>query len=76
LPLRDHVLEGVGADSIPFDRAGIPTLTFDGLPAERFDLIHSERDTYANIRPECYVNAYRVVASFLLALDGEAAERE
>jgi hypothetical protein len=69
LPLHDHVLENVGADSIPFDRAGIPTITFDGLPAPRFDLIHSEHDTYANVRPECYVNAYRVVSRFLLALD-------
>ncbi|HEX8201709.1 MAG TPA: M28 family peptidase [Isosphaeraceae bacterium] len=76
LPLRDHVIEGVGADSIPFDRAGIPTLTFDGLPAERFDLIHSERDTYANILPECYINAYRLVVRFLLALDREVADRE
>lgn len=69
LPLRDHALEGVVADSIPFKQAGIPTITFDGLPAARFGLIHSEHDTYANIRPACYVHAYRVVAAFLLALD-------
>jgi hypothetical protein len=75
LPLRDHVLESVGADSIPFDRAGIPTITFDGLPETRFDLIHSERDRYANIRPECYVNAYRVVAKFLQVLDRESGDK-
>src|SRR4051812_36060544 len=74
LPLRDHVLESVGADSIPFDRAGIPTITFDGLPESRFDLIHSEHDTYDKVRPECYVNAYRVVARFLLALDRTPGE--
>jgi hypothetical protein len=75
LPLHDHLIEGVGADSIPFDRAGISTITFDGLPATRFDLIHSEHDTYANIRPECYVNAYRVVVAFLLGLDREVVEQ-
>jgi hypothetical protein len=76
LPLHDHVIEGVGADSIPFDRAGIPTITFDGLPATRFDLIHSEHDTYANIRPGCYVNAYHVASRFLMALDREDGDQE
>jgi Peptidase family M28 len=75
LPLRDHVIDGVAADSIPFAQAGIPTITFDGLPASRFDLIHSEQDTFAKIRPECYVNAYRVVAAFLVALDRELGGR-
>ena len=74
LPLRDHILEGVDADAIPFAQAGVPTITFDGLPAARFELIHSEQDTFSGIRPECYLNAYRVVAAFLRALDREAGD--
>lgn len=69
LPLRDHVLNGVGADSIPFEQAGIPNITFDGLAVEHFRLIHSEQDKFDNISPTYYNNAYRLVAQFLIALD-------
>lgn len=69
LPLIDHVIEGVGADSIPFERVGIPNLTFDGLPVDRFQLIHSDQDLYENIDPKSYVTTYRLVTHFLLELD-------
>lgn len=76
LPLKDHVLNGVGADSIPFDRAGIPTITFDGLSREKFRLIHSDEDRFENVDPECYQRTYRLVLQFLLALDQGVPEPE
>jgi putative aminopeptidase FrvX len=76
LPLTDHVLQGVGADSIPFEKAGIPNITFDGLPREKFRLIHSVNDSFENVQPECYLNAYRLVLPFLMALDREAGKGE
>ena len=54
LPLEDHVIPGVGADSIPFERAGIPVITFDGLPLDRFELIHSEKDQFENVDQDVY----------------------
>jgi Zn-dependent M28 family amino/carboxypeptidase len=69
LPLRDHVLNGVGADSIPFERAGIPNITFDGLAVEHFGFIHSEQDNFSNVNPTFYQNAYRLTTQFLVALD-------
>ncbi len=69
LPLIDHVIMGVGADSIPFDRVGIPNLTFDGLPSDRFHLIHSDEDRFENVNPEVYVTTYRLVTHYLLMLD-------
>ncbi|RUL87729.1 M28 family metallopeptidase [Tautonia sociabilis] len=69
LPLEGHVIRGVGADSMPFERAGIPTITFDGLPLDRFELIHSEKDRFENVDQETYVRTYALVLSYLLALD-------
>ncbi|MBI3463813.1 MAG: serine hydrolase [Planctomycetes bacterium] len=74
LPLRDHVILGVGADSIPFDRAGIPNITFDGMAVENFRFIHSELDNFSNIKPDCYLDAYRVTSRFLVTLDRRLAE--
>jgi Zn-dependent M28 family amino/carboxypeptidase len=75
LPLVDHVIQGVGADSIPFDRAGIQTITFDGLPLDRMRLIHSEDDKYENISPEVFVTTYRLVTHYLLELDRGVPDR-
>ncbi len=69
LPLEDHVLRGVGADSVPFDRAGIPNITFDGLPREKFGLIHSDQDVFENVDQDVYVNTYELVLQYLLELD-------
>ena len=76
LPLVDHVLVGVGADSIPFEQIGVPVLTFDGLPPDKFGFIHSDNDTFDKIVPEHYANAYRVAAKFLVALDKAPPPRE
>jgi CubicO group peptidase (beta-lactamase class C family) len=74
LPLRDHQIIGVGADSIPFDRAGIPNITFDGMAVEHFRFIHSPLDKFENVKPEAYLNAYRVASQFLATLDRRLAE--
>jgi CubicO group peptidase (beta-lactamase class C family) len=75
LPLRDHVIVGVGADSMSFGKVGIPNITFDGLPLDKIRLIHSDQDTYANINPEAYLNAYRFTSRFLVTLDRDLAAR-
>ncbi|CAN5892038.1 hypothetical protein BH23PLA1_BH23PLA1_33740 [soil metagenome] len=69
LPLKSHVILGVGADSIPFERAGIATITFDGLPLDQMHLIHSPLDTFEQIDPECYIKTFQLVSRFLVALD-------
>ncbi len=69
LTLEDHVIRGVGADSIPFEKAGIPNITFDGLPSTRLRLIHTKDDTFANIDPKSYTDAYKVVLRYLIELD-------
>jgi len=70
LKITDHVLVEVAADSQPFEGRGIPTITIDGLPEDRFDLIHSPKDTFKNIDPEVYHATYRLVAAFIRKLDG------
>jgi CubicO group peptidase (beta-lactamase class C family) len=69
LPLRDHTIIGVGADSIPFDRVGIPNITFDGMATNHFGFIHSDKDNFSNVQQEAYLNAYRVASRFIVALD-------
>ncbi|QDV33522.1 M28 family metallopeptidase [Tautonia plasticadhaerens] len=69
LALEDHVIPGVGADSIPFEDAGIPTITFDGLPVDRFELIHSDKDQFENVDQEAYTRTYALVLRYLLELD-------
>jgi CubicO group peptidase (beta-lactamase class C family) len=74
LPLRDHKIVGVGSDSIPFDRVGIPNITFDGMAVENFRFIHSDLDTFENVKPEAFLNAYRLTSRFLATLDRKLAE--
>jgi CubicO group peptidase (beta-lactamase class C family) len=74
VPLRDHKIFGVAADSIPFDRVGIPNITFDGMALDHFGFIHSDKDKFSNIQPEAYLNAYRVASRFLVTLDRRLGE--
>ncbi|WP_169976722.1 M28 family metallopeptidase [Tautonia rosea] len=69
LPLESHIIRGVGADSIPFDQVGIPTITFDGLPLDRFELIHSDKDRFENVDTKVYETTYSLVLNYLLELD-------
>jgi CubicO group peptidase (beta-lactamase class C family) len=74
VPLKDHKILGVGADSIPFDRVGIPNITFDGLAVEHFAFIHSDLDKFENISPDAYLNAYRLASNFIVTLDRRLGE--
>lgn len=69
LPLSDHVLQGVGADSNSFREAKIPAITLDGLPVDKFSFIHSANDKCENVNPDFYYNSYSLAVSYLLELD-------
>ena len=69
LKLEDHVIEGVGADNLSYEKLGIPNITIDGLPVDRMELIHSAADRYENIDGETYCVTYRLVLAYLRKLD-------
>lgn len=72
ITLHEHLLHGVGADSNSFRAQGIPAVTIDGLPKEKFSLIHSEKDTCESVNQNYYYDSYRLAVSFLLELDRTA----
>ncbi len=76
IALQEHTIPGVGADSISFTRAGIPAITLDGLPVDRFELIHSEKDKCSNISIFNYYDSYRLAVAFMLELDKTGAAHE
>lgn len=69
LPLENHTLQGVGADSNSFRAANIPAITIDGLPTSKFSYIHSENDKCENVNQNFYYNSYRLAVNYLLELD-------
>ncbi len=69
LPLFDHILQNVGADSNSFREAKIPAITLDGLPENKFSFIHSANDKCENVNQDFYYNSYRLVVNYLLELD-------
>lgn len=69
LPLMDHKLAGVGADSNSFRDVGIAAMTVDGLPQAKFSLIHSTEDTCDNVDVKAYYRSYQLMAAYLMALD-------
>ncbi|MBL8149295.1 MAG: M28 family peptidase [Blastocatellia bacterium] len=69
LPLKEHRLYGVSADSNSFRAKKIPAITIDGLPEEKFGLIHSENDSCGNVNPTFYYDSYRLAVDYLLELD-------
>ncbi len=69
IPLHDHILNGVAADSNSFRNHQIPALTMDGLPEEKFSLIHSAKDQCENVDQKSYYDAYRLAVDYLLELD-------
>lgn len=69
LDLKDHELHDVGADSESFEKRGIPAITIDGLPKEKFPLIHSDQDRYENVNGDNYYNSYKLVVAFVKKLD-------
>ena len=71
LELKDHVINGVGADSQPFEKVGIQNITIDGLPDDKLSYIHSENDKFENINKDTYYNTYKLVIAFVKRLDKE-----
>jgi Zn-dependent M28 family amino/carboxypeptidase len=69
LPLQGHILNGVGADSDSFRAVKIPALTIDGLPADKFEFIHSAKDKCENIDKQYYYQAYVLATVYLMELD-------
>lgn len=67
--LTEHTIPGTGADNVPFERAGIPSITLDGLPIEKIRLIHSVNDNFENIVPASYETGYKLGLEFVRALD-------
>jgi hypothetical protein len=70
ITLHDHKLDGVSADSDSFRAKNIPAITLDGLPVDKFPLIHSEKDLCENVNQAFYYDTYRLAVSYLLELDG------
>ncbi|MBI4851090.1 MAG: M28 family peptidase [Acidobacteria bacterium] len=69
LPLSNHTLNGVGADSNSFREASIPAITIDGLPVDKFSFIHSPQDKCENVNQKFYYDSYRLAVNYLLELD-------
>jgi Iap family predicted aminopeptidase len=69
LPLSEHILYSVGADSNSFREVGIPAITIDGLPKDKFSFIHSSEDKCENINQKFYYDSYRLAVSYLLEID-------
>ncbi len=69
LPLSEHTLNGVGADSNSFRAVKIPAITIDGLPQDKFSFIHSSEDKCENINQKFYYDSYRLAINYLLDLD-------
>jgi hypothetical protein len=69
IALHEHELEDVSADSDSFREKKILAITLDGLPAEKFSLIHSEKDVCENVNQSFYYDSYRLAVSYLLELD-------
>ncbi len=62
-------LSGVGADSDNFMAARIPAITFDSLSSKDFQLIDSPKDRFSAINQNIYLEQYRFLVHYLLALD-------
>lgn len=70
LELTDHTINGVSADSLSFERVGIPSLTIDGLPLEKLrGIIHTENDNFSAVVPERFEAAYKLAIELALAMD-------
>jgi Zn-dependent M28 family amino/carboxypeptidase len=69
LPLSEHILNGVGADSNSFRAVNIPAITIDGLPMDKFSFIHSSQDKCENVNQKFYYDSYRLAVNYLLELD-------
>ena len=71
--LNRRMLNGVGADSVPFILKQRPAITIDSLSDADFGKIHTPDDNRANINNDKYRAAFRFAASYLKELDATLA---
>jgi Zn-dependent M28 family amino/carboxypeptidase len=70
LPLAGVNVEAVGsADSEPFAKRKIPSLTIHSVTQETYPILHSANDTLAAVHLDDYYATYRLIAAYLSYLD-------
>ncbi len=65
-----NVPEGADADSESFARYQIPRITLHSVTQQTWTILHSPRDKIAAIKMNDYYNSYRLIAEYLVYLDG------
>lgn len=70
IPLTAVNVESVGStDSESFQDRKIPALTLHSLTSQTLDILHSSRDTLAQMKLDDYYRSYQLVAAYLAVLD-------
>ena len=75
-PMGTTLRSGYAKDSLPFREAGIPTITFHGLTHAKLNFLHTRRDRMSAINRDAYLDAYRLLASYLEHLDRALLETD
>ncbi|MEJ2109394.1 MAG: M28 family peptidase [Acidobacteriota bacterium] len=57
------------SDGSSFIRVGIPVITLHTINRDNIAILHSEKDAFAAIDLEDYYDSYRLIATYLAALD-------
>ena len=65
-----NVPEGADADSESFARYQIPRITLHSVTQQTWSILHSPRDKMAAIKMDDYYNSYKLIAEYLVYLDG------
>lgn len=60
LDLIRHSIDGASSDSVSFNNAKIPSITFTGLGNDWFQIIHSKNDKLENVNSVSVYYAYRI----------------
>jgi Iap family predicted aminopeptidase len=77
LPAAEVDVERVGsADSESFSGKHIPRITIHSLTAQTFPVLHSNRDTLEQLRPDDYYDTYRLMCGYLVYLDESLQPRK
>jgi len=72
IPAGRMDLERVGADSMPFEKKNIPSITIHSLTRETWNMgiLHSMKDNTSMMNLDDYYGTYRLLAGYLAYLDG------
>jgi Zn-dependent M28 family amino/carboxypeptidase len=71
IPVRAMNVDKVGTtDSEPFARLQVPRMTIYTLTGETLPILHSSKDRLDKVRMGDYYDTYRLVAGYLIYLDG------